>query len=87
MSKVINKKSGDSEKYLNRPQNITIEQLHPKIIDELNWLRDIHDHNVKPRNILSNGHYKEVGVLQETGVICKFCPKEGCRLHYLIAFG
>jgi hypothetical protein len=66
-------------------QSTTIEQLHFKIRDELNWLRDTQGHNVKPRSVRSNNTF-EKGVLQESGVIYKFCFKEGCRLLHLLDY-
>jgi hypothetical protein len=58
---------------------------HLKIRDELKWFRDTHDQNFKPRTIRSSGTI-EKGVLQESGVIFKFCFKEGCRLLHLLDY-
>jgi hypothetical protein len=75
----------NSEIFFELSRSLSIEQLHLKIRDELNWLRDTHGHNVKPRTIRSNGTF-EKGVLQESGVIFKFCFKEGCRLLHLLDY-
>jgi hypothetical protein len=68
--------------------SITSKPLHHKIIDELNMLGDTLDNNVKLQTIRNNGPCQKAKVLQEAGVVYKFCFKEGCRLlHHLDYIG
>ena len=87
-SELMNMKFENSGIYFELSRGISIKQIHLKIHDEFNWLCDTQGNNVKPRTIRSNGHFKRVGILQESGVVGKFCFKEGCRLlHYFDCIG
>jgi hypothetical protein len=81
-SKLKNMKFEDPEKNLKLSQSVKSEQLHHKIIDELNRLSETHD-NVKLRTICSDDHCKK-GIFHATGAVCTFCFKEGCRLLHLL---
>jgi hypothetical protein len=50
------------------------------IINKSIWLNDSLDNNVKLMTVRNTGHCEKAGVLQEAGVDCKFCFKEGCIL-------
>jgi hypothetical protein len=72
----------DSEKKLKLSQSFKSEQLHHKIIDELNRVNDTRD-NIKLQNICSHDLCQK-GFLHEPGVVYEFCIKEGCRLLHLM---